>query len=234
MIKQIPNFHEKFGKDERPEALRGYLEKSTQTFSDLIPLLVAGVWCFGSYFAQKVLPDFRESIPPMKTLLLSSYFLSLMHPFQYFLAVIRKQKLIIPVMTMACVLAFCANYAVIQSGLGLNGVSLATIFVLWIKFTGVFFLAAPKAFNPKETFKVYVYYMAKFIYFSVALLAADRLLPMAEESLWKVSVQFGMFAVIFMPFLIKLNRDLNLIATLRNKFLRVTPVQEESLESSAS
>ncbi len=230
----IPNFHEKFGKTEDPKMLKEYLSKSTRAFSDLMPVLIAGVWCFAPFLAYHVLPDFRESIAPMKVLVLSAFYLALSHPYQYFLAVIRRQKVVVPIIAVACLFSFGTNYVALKGGWGLMGVSFATVIVAWIKFTGIYAVSVGPVFSRSESIKTYLFFIFKFIYVVCLFIFIEYLLPRAEESLWKVLLQFGMFAAGFLPFLIKLNRDFNLLTALKNKFSPAVSVQEDKFEASKS
>ncbi|MSR76812.1 MAG: hypothetical protein EXS63_01080 [Candidatus Omnitrophica bacterium] len=228
----MPNFHERYGETEKADALKGYLMKSSLAFSDLMPLLIAGVWFFAPYFSRIILPDFLESIAPMKALILGSYFLALINPFNYFMAVIRKQAFMVPIMLVACGLAFVSNYLAIKGHTGIIGVSIATTIVQFVEFATTYWIASSYIFNRRETIGHFALLFIKFVLLTGLLFALDRLIPGSEQNLWKVLLQFGIFLLIYSPFLIKLNKELDLLKVFKNKFIpKPPPPQEELLEN---
>lgn len=224
----IPNFHQKFSESDNPESLRGYLTKSSAAFSDIMPLIIGGGWFFIPYFTRLILPDYAGSIEPMRVLILSAFFLALLHPYSYFLAVIRKQLLLLPIVGGACLLAFAANYFVISSGHGLIGVSAATGAVIFIKFSATYFLSAKAVFSTRERLKYYVFYLGKFCYMLLVLWGLTKW-SLSEASLAGVMGKTAVFVLAYIPLLYQLNRELNLLSLLRNKSKsRVTPEEEVS------
>ncbi|MBI3252144.1 MAG: polysaccharide biosynthesis C-terminal domain-containing protein [Candidatus Omnitrophica bacterium] len=215
----VPNFHQKYGESQNAADLRGYLSKSSQVFSDLMPLMIAVGWLVVPFFVHAVLPDYQGSIEAMRALILSGYFLALLHPYSYFLAVIRKQVWLLPILFVACGIAFFCNLAAIRHGWGIVGVGVATTVVLFIKFTATYILACEQLFSRKEYWKNYAIYLFKFFFMAGTLFALNRWWPGAERSFWQMAGQCLIFGIFYAPFLWKLNEDLGIFATLKKKFI---------------
>ncbi len=211
----IPNLHEKFGESKEVGDLKEYLEKSCGVFGEIMPLLIAGGWFFIPYFARWVLPDYLESIEPMRTLILSSYFLALTQPHSYFIAVIRKQILLLPVISIACFLAFTANLWTIKHGYGILGVSAATTLVVFIRYAATYFLASKYLCTVREAWQGFFVKIARFILMLAMLLVLKSLFPGAERSFVKSVAQWGMFAVASLPFLLRLNKEVGFLSVVR-------------------
>ncbi|MFA6601151.1 MAG: oligosaccharide flippase family protein [Candidatus Omnitrophota bacterium] len=226
----IPNFHQKFGETQNAEGLKGYLEKSTQVFEVIMPLLIATGWFFIPYFARLVLPDFEGSIPPMKYLITSVFWVALIHPYSYFLVVIRKQVLLLPIIGGACALAFLANLFSLTHGFGILGVGIATTFVYFCNFTATYFLACRWLYPAGVTWRRYVLLLFKYGLMVGALLLLNALFRGSEYSWASSLAQWVIFLLVYAPFLFKLNRDLNIFATLKKKYFNRFKVQEPMVE----
>jgi O-antigen/teichoic acid export membrane protein len=170
------------------------------------------------FFVRTVLKDFEGSIEPMRVLILSGYFLALLHPHSYFLAVIRKQIWLLPVLLGACLLAVACNFFTIRSGWGLVGVSAATTFVLFMKFTATYVLASRHLFRPHEYWRDYAVSVFKFVFMAAALAGLRFLWPSAERSFGLTLLQAALFTVLYAPFLWKLNKDFEIVTVLKKKF----------------
>lgn len=214
----VPNFHEKFGKSRNAGDLKGYLTKSSLVFSDLMPLLIGYVWFLVPYFAHLVLPDFVESIPPMRTLILGSYFLALWHPYSYFLTVVRKQVLLIPIILIACALAMASNYWVLKSGLGLTGIGIANTAVTFVKFTATYFIGASYLTSFKEELRFYGWVVSKFLFMLAALLGLSFFLKNETVQLAPAVLQCVILTLLYLPFLIHLNKKINVTDALKHRF----------------
>ncbi len=211
----IPNFHQKFGETDDPRSLKGYLEKSSQAFASIMPLMIASGWFLIPYLARRVLPDFEGSIPPMKYLITSVFWVALIHPYSYFLVVIRKQVLLLPIIGGACVLAFFANLFSLTHGFGILGVGIATTLVFFCNFTATYFLACRHLYRPRETWGRYGRFIAKFVFMVLILIGLSAALPAAELSLVRSASLLAIFVVCYLPFLFRLNRDLEVVSILK-------------------
>lgn len=227
----IPNLHQKFGETEKPESLKNYLEKSSQAFETIMPLLIASGWFLIPYFARLVLPDFEGSIPPMKYLITSVFWVAMIHPFSCFLVVIRKQALLVPIIAGACVLAFLANLYSLTHGFGILGVGIATTLVFFCNFTATYFLACKFLYTRRKMWNSYFRFIGKFVFMLLLMITISRYLPGAETSLFRSLSQFFIFVILYAPFLYKLNKDLELIPVLKKKIFRKLVPDEEVVDA---
>ncbi|MBI2095261.1 MAG: oligosaccharide flippase family protein [Candidatus Omnitrophica bacterium] len=214
----IPNFHEKFGKTERSHELKGYLDKSAKAFSEIMPILIAGVWFFVPYFAKLILPDYLESIEPMRMLVLSAYFLALAQPYSYFITVIRKQILLLPIIAVACALAFAANWWTIRHGYGIAGVGVATTLVVFVRYVATYFLSCRYLCSFREAWSDFFVKIVKFSWMLALLVVLRALFPEAERSLAQAAIQWALFVLISLPSLWEFGKAIGLWTILREKW----------------
>ncbi|MBI4432065.1 MAG: oligosaccharide flippase family protein [Candidatus Omnitrophica bacterium] len=214
----IPNFHQRFGETENLRDLKGYLSKSSDAFSAIMPLLIAGGWFLVPYFARIVLPDYMGSIEPMRFLIVSAYFLALAHPYSYFITVMRKQMILVPIMAGVCFLAFVSNFLVLQNGWGLVGVGMATTFVVFVRFTATYFIACRVITPLGECLRDYGIKLGKFLFMTACLFIVKAFFPDAERSFGQSLLQWLIFAAIYAPFLWRLNRQTDFFGAVRRRF----------------
>lgn len=214
----IPHFHQKFGETEKAESLRAYLEKSTQVFETIMPLLIGMGWFLIPYFARLMLPDFSGSIPPMKYLITSVFWIALTDTYGYFLVVIRKQILLLPIVVGTCVLAFLLNLYILTHGWGIVGVGVVTTAVFFLNFSATYFLARSYLYPPQTTWIHYFRTIFKFIFMVFAMIAFNHLFPHSEHSFVSSFSQFFLFLALYAPFLFRLNKELQIFSALKNKF----------------
>ena len=226
----IPNFHQKFGETEKAESLKNYLEKSSQVFETIMPLLIATGWFLLPYFAQLVLPDFAGSIPPMKYLITSVFWVALIDPYSYFLVVIRKQAMLLPIVGGAGVIAFFANLFSLTHGFGILGVGIATTFVFFCNFTATYFLACKHLYTRTTMWARYFHLILKFFIMVFVMVFLNFLFPASEYSFIRSFVQFFIFTLVYLPFLHKLNKDIEILSTLRKKFFKKVITEEKTAE----
>jgi O-antigen/teichoic acid export membrane protein len=226
----IPNFHEKHGSDESGVGLKNYVKKSSQVFCDLMPLMIASGWFLMPCVIHFVMPEYTSGIGAMRYLIVGWFFLALWHPYSYFMTVIRKHVLLIPTIAVAFCSVFVLNYIAIRMKLGLEGIALATSAATFIQFAVTYFITVKHFYTRAETLKYFTEYVLKFIYMIAALVVLPRILPGGEFSLWRAAVQFLIFIVLYIPFLLKLNRELSLWPVLKEKlFERFVPKKTAAL-----
>lgn len=213
----IPNFHQKFGETESAASLSSYLEKASGFFEVVMPLLIGTGWFLIPYFAQLLLPDFKGSIPPMKYLITSVFWIALTGPYSHFLVVIRKQLSLVPIIGSACVLAFLANLFALTHGFGILGVGVVTTTVIFFNFTATYFLARKYFSGGHEVFRCFLRLVFKFTVMVLAMVFLNRCFPRSEYSLWRSLIQFLIFSMLCFPFLYKQSKELRIIPILRKK-----------------
>lgn len=227
----VPNFHQKFGETDSADSLKNYLEKSSQVFEVIMPLLIATGWFLIPYFARLALPDFEGSIPPMKYLITSVYWIALLDLYGYFLVVIRKQLLLLPIIGATCVLAFFCNLFALTHGFGILGVGIVTTIVFFCNFSANYFLASKYLPSYGSVWQRYLRLIVKFGFMITALVLLNRLFQGSDLSFSKSFIQLVIFILLCLPFLHKLNKDLKILSTLKNKFFKKMRVEEDAIDA---
>jgi O-antigen/teichoic acid export membrane protein len=224
----VPNLHQKYGEREQLSDLRDYIVKTVTAFSVLMPLLIGlgSIWI--AYLARFVLPDYLDSIPPMRSLILSAFFLSLFHPFSYLMTVMRKQTWLVPIISLACVLAIVGNFIVLRANWGITAVGMVTTFVFAVKFTIVYFKSGPAIMKKPEVIWLYLNILFKFVFLVAVLVGIWYLMPNAETSFTKSLMGSAVFAVIYLPSGIKTAHELGVLQRLRRKFFTPRMPEDET------
>lgn len=213
----IPNFHQKFGETENALALKNYIEKSSYAFEIIMPILIGAAWFLVPYFARLVLPDFLGSIPPMKYLIVGVFWVALIDLYSYFLVVIRKQVLLVPIIGGCCVLAFLFNLFALTYGFGILGVGIVTTVVFFCNFTATYFLSCKHLYKDGSTWPRFLKLILKFSLMVLAMMALDFFFQNSEISLSRTLAKFVIFFMLYLLPLCKLNDDLQILATLKMK-----------------
>lgn len=225
----IPNFHERFGAREKEEDLRGFVKKSSELYSDVMPFLIAAVWFLVPPLTALLMPAFTESVAPMCALVLSAYFLALMHPYSAFLTVIRKQMLLVPIILAACVLVIGMNYLLIKNGFGLVGVGMATTLAVFGKFTATYFLACRRLFTTAETWIAYALFLGKFALMAAVLLGIRALFGERVSASASI-LKFGLFTLLYLPTILKIEKNFGIFVMLQKKFPVRVPLADKVVE----
>ena len=66
---------------------------------------------------------------------------------------------------------------------------------------------------------------------TLVLLFLDYAFPHAENHLWKVLLQFTIFCLCYSPFMLKLNKELELVSTFKKKWAYRTIPPETTTET---
>ena len=163
----------------------------------------------------------------MKILVLSAFFLAMSYPYEFFLVVIRKRLLLLPVFVIACVLAVAFNYAAIRKGWGIVGVAFATVLVSSIRYSAQFFLSSAHLWSKWEAIKKYVWALLKFMFMASVLLTLDRLFPSTDQSLFLTAVKTAVISAIYLPFILKLGKELGVFAAIGERWFALKPTVQE-------
>ena len=140
-----------------------------------------------------------------------------------------RYVLLLPILGVTCAIAFAFNYAAIKGGSGLVGVGIATTAVLFIKFTATYFIACRSLFELSESIRHYASYFLKFLFVAGVLFGLQRVWPGADRSLLQTASACGIFGLLYLPLLIRLDRELGMIGMLKKKFGIRSVVPAESL-----
>jgi O-antigen/teichoic acid export membrane protein len=213
----MPNFQEKFGKNERKEDLRGYLEKSSYFFCDAMPYIIGGVWFLGPIGIEWVLPQFSNGIPAMKYLALSSFFLSVDYPYGLFLVAIKKHLSMAKRVALACMAAILLNIVVIRMGWGLEGIAIATTAAVFLKFSSNYFLVERHLYGKRAAGAGYFKIVFKFSAMLAAIILIEYSFKDFTTSIWKALAQLGVLFIVYIPALVKLNSEFKVWELLKQK-----------------
>jgi len=213
----LPNFHEKYGETGNKQDLLKYLTKSTRAFTYSMPVVIALAWFFVPHVIKLVLPAFVDSIPALKILILSPYFLALANPCENLLIVIKKHGNLFPIVALTCALAVLFNLLAIKAGYGIVGVALATAIVFGIKFALTYFLAYRELSSGAQWgMKNFVSICAKFLWMIVILIGSTIVVPGGPHFGYAL-LRTLFFLVLYSPFLIKFNKEFEIWNTLVQK-----------------
>jgi O-antigen/teichoic acid export membrane protein len=205
----IPNFHERFGRSEDPSSLKNFTLKSADVFCDTMPALIGGGWFFCDWAVRWALPEFSEGITALKYLLLSSFFLAIQQPYYTFMIAVKRHWILVPVLLAVCLAAFGLNWTFIRAGWGICGIALAASFILFLKFSLNYFLAAGQLYSKGEALRHFMSLAGKFLVMCVLLFILDRI-PGIGKGLWGSTLRYAVFLLAYTPSLLKFAKDYGL------------------------
>ncbi|MCK4948223.1 MAG: polysaccharide biosynthesis C-terminal domain-containing protein [Candidatus Aureabacteria bacterium] len=216
----LPHFQEKFGEKDDKNDLRKYLSQSAAAFSDFLPIVIGLTYICAPYFIGLLLKKFVEGIPALKFLVLSIYFVALGNVYGNYLITIRKYLVMYPLIIISCILSVILNYLAIASGYGIVGVAIATTVSLAFHFTVIFLAAASTIFSTVEIVRYYAAIMCKFLLMAALLFSMDRFVMKDELSILNVFTCVVIYSFLYIPFLIKMNRDFDVLKNIKERFLK--------------
>lgn len=203
----LPNLHERFGETGDVRQLRGYMTKASTFFTNAMPLLIGATWFIVPYLVVRVIPDYTEGTSALRCLILAGFFFALYNTYNYFIALMRKQIILLLILAVIAVLAFVFNFLVLQAHLGIESVAVVNTVLSFLLFTFVYFVSARYLFTISESLKHYMIYMAKFGLMLGALLGLSALFPNSSASLSQALVSYLLFALFFVPSWLKMLKE---------------------------
>ena len=217
-IVMMPNLTERYGQTGNIQALKGFISKAAQAFSGGMPLVIACAWFGVPYLVKIVLPDFVEGITALKCLLLGTFFLALTHPYYQFLTAVKKHMKMFPVMAGSCALAALFDFVAVKQHLGILGISVATISAIFLRFSGIYFIASRYLDSSRQMWRSYLGFILKFIFMICALMGLQKIILWPLPDFLIVGLQISLFAFIYSPMLYRLNKEYEVWSMLRQKF----------------
>lgn len=216
----VPHFQEKLGTTNNMRDLTGYISKSVYALSITIPIVIGLIWLASPFLIRLTLPNYTGGMGSLKYLLLGIYFVAVIKPYSIFLVGIKKHLSLLPVMVAVCLLSIIFNLVAIRRGYGISGVALATTVSLFLHFTIIYVFASRLIANVWQLSKDYLKIMFHFLFLILVLFILRSVIPSSDDSLSQVCLQCGVFCIIYLPFVITLNRRFDIIATIKKRFLR--------------
>lgn len=125
-----PRLVERYSESESVESLRGLVEKPTLAIAVAAPLLLGAIFLAVEPAVLLVLPDYSETILPLRILLLGTFFSSLHRGLSSFFLTIRKQARLFPVYGAAIAANAALVWTALASGMGIVGVAMASSTVM--------------------------------------------------------------------------------------------------------
>ena len=117
----FPRFQERYGKTQTMESLRKFVELPLHVLSEVLLAAIAVLLVALPPALLAFLPDYSASIPPLRVMLVATYFLCLSPPAGQFLLTIHKQIPVLFIAIPAMIIALVAAY--IGTSYGLVGVA---------------------------------------------------------------------------------------------------------------
>jgi len=148
----------------------------------------------------------------------------LSHSYTQFLISIKKHMKMLPIVGGACAIALVANYAVVKLNLGIMGIAAATVFAIFVRFSGVYFMASRYLYSASEAWRNYLVFCVIFVLMTgvmVALQGMDNF-PISETGI--VGLQMLVFTLLMSPILYRLNQEFGIWSIVR------PPIQESADE----
>lgn len=221
----LPNFHGKYGAAQNKYEFRSYLKKVSNAFCYSMPLLIGFIWFFSPWVIHHILPEFKECLPALKMLILSSYFSALSNPYENFIIMVKGHLKLFPIIAIAAVLAVAFNYLALKIGWGIWGVALATTVVFILKLLAVYLLSEyviDKTYHfEKHLFSI----LGQFAFMVVVLRLSSSLFLDWGLGIRSV-LQFLVFVFIYIPILLRFNREFELWDTLKERLGWIRSLEE--------
>lgn len=121
-----PRILEQYGKFQNYPSLVGLFHSSTHVISVLVSVLIGVIYVVVEYFLAYLLPRYIESLPVVRVLVFSTYFISINQIAVRVLITTNKTKALIFFQMIAIIINIFLNYIMIINGYGIVGVSVAT------------------------------------------------------------------------------------------------------------
>ncbi len=131
-----PRFYEAYGKCQDIHAIKKYLITPTIVITSFTAIFIGTAIIILPPFVYHVLPKYVNGLFAIKTLLFSTFFLSVINMWGYFLIATYRQNQIVVLNSCAMIINIILNVILIYFfNLGINGVALATTLAYMISST---------------------------------------------------------------------------------------------------
>jgi len=206
----------KFGKRKKIQDIEQHLIQSTKILAYLIPMIIGLSYVVIPVFINYFLPDYIESVFIIKVLLLSTFFVSLMHAPTYYLIAINKQAKLVRLGIVSLLVVALLDFIAIKQNLGIKGVAIATSLAYFVYITLLLSFALNEqkcAFKKKFLFFVGVYF--PFVYSCLILVVLDLLIGDFSNVLFNdiflITLKMIAFILLSLPLVIYINKKTKII-----------------------
>jgi O-antigen/teichoic acid export membrane protein len=205
----FPHLQEILAKRDSLGDLERYVRGSALCVAFLFPYIIGLVWTSSEWLIPVLLPQYTSGIPALKFFIIGSFFMALTHPFTSFLITAKKHWVLIPTQALAIAAGFAMSWAVIQRGGGIEGIAAASTGTFFILFLVLVTLAG-RDIPGLHPFKLFIKMMLPILTAAGILIFLERI-SVGPASLTFL-VQYSVFAVLMIPFVILAEREAQLIS----------------------
>lgn len=195
-----PHFNEKKGKDISASELRKSYYDSVRAMSVYLPILIGFAIIGGELMVNLFLKEFTNGINAMQILALSVYFTALANLTTTYLIALRRHIVLIPILFIACLVAFTFNLFAVKSGYGLNGVALATLITVIINFYFMHFISSRNPKFSQAEIKLMFKLALSFIYMCLAIFLARTYTFGFQNIFFKFLISGFLFTALCTPY----------------------------------
>jgi O-antigen/teichoic acid export membrane protein len=209
-----PHFLEDYGKAQDIQKVSKYLRIPALASSITMALLLGIGYFLIPLFVNLFLPQFKPGILAAQLFLLATYFEIASPQSDNFLVANNKQSKLMYIVGLALTFNIIFNYIYIKLGLGITGVTLATVISSFISFS-IMLLYAASLFEHKlsKITSVYLITLIPLIYSLLILFILERFILINDVYL-SALIKILLFTTAFIPFLWHLNRKTEIMKIL--------------------
>lgn len=150
---------ERYSLNEDPKDVRNLLLGPMRVLWTLMIIIIAIILIILPLLIQLYLPKYIESISTVQILIIGSFFMSASYLPGQFLIAVNKQKLIIVIQLIICIIVSIVDYFCIHYGYGFLGVAIGTITGYSIYGIGYTSIALNLIFDDKKEILKYLFWL---------------------------------------------------------------------------
>jgi O-antigen/teichoic acid export membrane protein len=212
-IVMIPHFHAKFGERDRPEDLRGYLEKADEGLSGIMPWAIGPAWILSRFVITRLMPEYAASVPAAQILCAGSFFAALVLPYGNFIIAIKKHLIMLPIMAATIGLSALLHVAAVRLGYGIEGVAFTTSLTFFTHYLWLYLIAARSLYRRRQRFQHVARTVGRFLLMTSLLVCLNRTPGMRGHDLYQLAI----YVLVYLPSGIQLNRQFHIIKWPKSK-----------------
>lgn len=207
-----PRFQERYGATGDPQSLRRFVELPLNLLAETMLAAIVVLEIVLPPAIARWFPAYAETIPPMRVMLVGTYFLCLTPPAGQLLLTLRKQVRALFVALPAAALAFGAGYA--GSRYGLIGVASGVTLACVVEFAALNAYAFSHLCGPAAIAALLLRITAVAGVFAAAAIAIGRFVPAGPPAIaWFGGWQLLLIGVCVLPLLGRAARRIRAIQT---------------------
>ena len=217
----IPHAQEKYGKSKLLHDTKPLFMRTTTVLIYILPVVIALVYFGVPVLVHFFIPKFIPGLPSMKILVLGYFFVAVNELSTSILFTINRQKDLVPIFAVMILLAGCLNYFFIKRGYGIEGVAMATAVSYFLFFIVLFCYAFRYLLDKRELWRIIFTVGGVFSYFSLLILNLEHWVVL-DNLFFEGVLRMSLFMLLFLPFLIHLERKEGLLKTITRVFFDKT------------